>query len=139
MKTPTPEIEWLKECVRRMDKGQYDDVMVLHIYKIKKILEEVDAGGDANLNTRNHELLAQLSRNEKSRLHWTAARKAVITRQRAEIKRLKELLNTSYGTLTTTNKPGDPMTAIKVEPLLCPKCGQHNFSHPRLGIYHVCP
>ena len=36
-------IEWVRECVRRMDKGNYDDVMVLHICKVKEILAEHDA------------------------------------------------------------------------------------------------
>ena len=36
-------IEWMRECVRRMDKGNYDDVMVLHICKVKEILAEHDA------------------------------------------------------------------------------------------------
>ena len=36
-------IEWVRECARLMDKGNYDDVMVLHICKVKEILAEHDA------------------------------------------------------------------------------------------------
>ena len=88
-------------------------------------------------------LKAQLVRNETSRLHWVKVRKELIKRLLAE----KKVINSTAGFIKNTEQniictevtfiEGAPIT-IKVDPNLCPKCGNLNYNHPRLGISHVC-
>lgn len=84
-------------------------------------------------------LEAQMERDRASRIHWVNVRKALIKRLIAE---KKEALNKSYGTVVpnqvVTVTPNLYPHAIESNPPLCPKCGKYSFSHPRLGIWHVC-
>lgn len=43
---------------------------------------------------------------------------------------------------TTVSDPGSQAPPVYISipnNNTCPKCGQLNFSHPRMGIWHVCP